>query len=73
MSDAGDPFHLIEVAALQAGLLAYLKDDPLDMSIKIAALRATADLFQQSVAVAVLTRQVEMAITPAMPTTGKTP
>jgi hypothetical protein len=59
-----DPFHIEEIASVQAGLLASLAVDPIDISIKIAALRATADLLQQSVGMTVLAQQVAVALQP---------
>jgi hypothetical protein len=59
-----DPFAVDEIASVQSGLLAHLKDDPIDISIKIAALRATADLLQQSVSMRVHAHQVAVALQP---------
>ena len=53
-----DPFRVDEIASLQTGLLEYLKTDPIDIGVKIAALRATADMLQQAVTTAVLTQQI---------------
>jgi hypothetical protein len=72
MSDGGerttknevDPFRVDEVAAVQAGLLDYLKPDPVDIAIKIAALRATADLLQQAVTTAVIAQQFRSILDP---------
>jgi hypothetical protein len=62
-----DPFHIEEIASVQSGLLAHLKDDPVDISIKIAALRATADLLQQSISMTVLAQQVYSILQPKKP------
>lgn len=62
-----DPFHVEEIASVQAGLLASLAVDPIDISIKIAALRATADLLQQSVSMTVLAQQVYSILQPKKP------
>ena len=53
-----DPFRVDEIASVQNGLLEYLKTDPIDIGVKIAALRAAADLLQQAVTTAVLTQQI---------------
>lgn len=61
---ATDPFQLATIASLQSGLLAHLADDPTDIGLKIAALRATADLMSQAVASAAVAQSFANMLTP---------
>ncbi len=59
-----DQFNIIEVLRLQGVALTSLAEDPADIGLKIAALRAAADLMQQSVAIAALTASYAAAFAP---------
>ena len=52
------PRRLEEIASVQTGLVDRLKDDPIDIAVKIAA----ADRLGHSVATAVLAQQIRSII-----------
>jgi hypothetical protein len=62
LAKAADTFRIDEVASVQTGLLAYLKDDPVDIAVKIAALRSAADLMAQSISMTLLAHQIRSFI-----------
>lgn len=58
-----DVFKVADIVQLQAKLLSSIEDEP-DVAIKIAALRAAADLLQQALSIAMLTAQFKTLLGP---------
>jgi hypothetical protein len=61
-SNDADPFQVEAIASVQAGLIAHLKANPVDVVVQIAALRACADLLQQAVTTTVLAQQIRSVL-----------
>jgi hypothetical protein len=59
-----DQFQLVAIASVQSGLLAHLAEDPTDIVLKIAALRAAADLMSQALSMAALAQSVANIVAP---------
>jgi hypothetical protein len=59
-----DQFNTIEIAALAHDLVSEVAKRPHDITVKIAALRAAAEVLQQAVASATVAAMVANALRP---------
>ena len=53
-----DPFQINEILETQEGLVRFLEQNPTDVGVKIAALRATADLLTAAVSQAAIAASI---------------